>query len=82
MPLDELILLMERFVSGEAMSSADAALLEGALLENSALDPSLEALADDFAQYSPRGGEFLFDFARMKQRVEHHLSALRASVSP
>jgi len=82
MSLDELIALMERFVSGEAICSADAALLESALLEHSGSNPSLEELADDFAQYSPAGGEYLLDFAGMKPRVAHYLEILRARTSP
>jgi len=81
MSLDDLIALMERFVSGDAASLADANRLESGLLEHAVTDPSLEDLADDFAQYSPVGGELLFDFARMKPRVAHYLDALKARSS-
>ncbi|HKO54042.1 MAG TPA: DUF5071 domain-containing protein [Polyangiaceae bacterium] len=78
MPIDDLLTLMQRFVSGEAMALDDAKALEGELLQRVPDYPELEELADDFAWYRPEGGEFLFDHARMKLRVAHHLDALRA----
>jgi len=77
MPIDDLITLMERFVLGEAISVEDAGKLESALLEWIEVHPELEDLADDLAQYQPGGGDFLFDYARMKTRVLHYLRALR-----
>ena len=81
MAIDELIKLMERFVSGEAISLADAKKLEGLLLEAAPSLPELEDLADDLAQYQPGGGDHLYDFDQMKPRVAHHLAALRAQPS-
>jgi hypothetical protein len=78
MATDDLITLMERFVSGDAISLADAKRLEGRLLEAVSEVPELEDLADDLAQYQPGGGDYLYDFERMKPRVAHHLAALRA----
>jgi hypothetical protein len=69
---------MESFVSGDAVSLEDARVLEGALLHWIAEYPELEELADDLAQYQPGGGDFLFDYARMKPRVAYHLGVLRA----
>ena len=53
MRLDDLITLMERFVSGDAISLADARELEGLLLECTPEHPEFEDLADDLAQYQP-----------------------------
>jgi len=78
MPIDDLLTLMQRFVSGEAMALEDARTLEGALLQRVPDYPELEELADDFAWYRPEGGNFLLDHARMKLRVAYHLDALRA----
>jgi hypothetical protein len=77
MPIDELITLMEKFVSGEAISVDDAGKLEGALLEWVEAHPELEDLADELAQYQPGGGGFLHDYSRMKPRVAYHLRVLR-----
>lgn len=77
---DELITLMERFVSGEAISLADAQRLEGVILESAPAFPELEDLADDLAQYQPGGGDYLYDFEQMKPRVARQLAALRAAV--
>jgi hypothetical protein len=54
MEIEQLIALMERFVSGEATSLEDAGKLEGALLECIQDNPGLEDLADDLAQYRRR----------------------------
>jgi hypothetical protein len=78
MAIDELITLMERFVSGEAISVAAANRLEGLLLESMSEHPELEDLAGELAQYRPEGGDYLHDFDWMKPRVAHHLGALRA----
>jgi hypothetical protein len=78
MATEELITLMEQFVSGEAISLADAKRLEGLLLESAPALPELEDLADDLAAYQPGGGDHLYDFEQMKPRVAHHLAALRA----
>jgi hypothetical protein len=78
MATEDLIKLMERFVSGDAISLADAQRLEGRLLESVSEVPALEDLADELAQYQPGGGEHLYDFELMKTRVAHHLAALRA----
>jgi hypothetical protein len=77
MLIDDLITLMERFVSGDAISVDEARKLEGALLEWVDTYPELEDLADDLAQYQAGGGDFLYDYARMKPRVAHHLQAIR-----
>lgn len=82
MPIDDLITLMERFVSGEAISLADAGKLESALLEWVEVHPELEELADDLAQYQPGGGEHLYDYASMKPRVAYYLRALRHGSGP
>jgi hypothetical protein len=78
MSLDDLIALMERFVSGDAISLGDAGRLESALLEQAESEPGLEDLADDFAQYAPGRGELLLDFSQMRPRVAHHLHTLKA----
>jgi len=78
MPIDDLISLMERFISGEAISVRDANRLEGLLLELAPTFPELEDLADDLAQYRPGGGDYLHDFEYMKPRVAYHLDTLRA----
>jgi hypothetical protein len=76
MALDDLITWMERFVSGEAVSPADANRLEELLLESASELPGREDLADDLAQYGR--GDYLHDFEYMKPRVAHHLAVLRA----
>ena len=78
MAISELITLMERFVSGDAISVAAANRLEGLLLELVPEHPEFEELADELAQYRPEGGDYLHDFEWMKPRVAHHLAALRA----
>jgi hypothetical protein len=80
MRIDDLATLMERFASGEAISLQDARKLEGGLLEWAPEYPDLEDLADELAQYSPGGGDLLFDEVRMKPRVAHHLAMLRAQL--
>jgi len=77
MAIDDLLTLMERFISSEAMSLEDANILGEALLQQVPDYPELEVLADDFAQYRAEGGDVLFDHARMKIRAAHHLDALR-----
>jgi hypothetical protein len=78
--IDDLMTLMQRFVSGDAISVADANRLEGLLVELSAERPELEGLADDLAQYRLEGGDHLYDFAWMKPRVAYHLAILRAGL--
>jgi hypothetical protein len=79
--VEGLITLMEDFVAGTAISLADAHRLEGVLLECVAEHPDLGDLADDLAQYHPGGGDFLFDYARMKPKVASSLQALRTRTS-
>jgi len=78
MAIDDLMTLMERFVSGEAIALADANRLESLLLEWTSEVPELEDLADDLANYRPGGGDYLYDFDQMKPRVAHFLASLRA----
>jgi len=80
MAIDDLITLMERFISGDAISVADANRLEGLLLELAPEFPELEDLTDDLAQYRPEGGDYLHDFEWMKARVAYQLATLRAGL--
>lgn len=80
MAIDDLITRMERFVSGEAISVADANKLECLIDDLVPTFPELEDLGDELAQYRPEGGDYLFDFKRMKPRVAYHLATLRARV--
>jgi len=81
MPIDDLIALMEGFVSGDAISLADAEKLEGLLREWAPEHPELEDLADDLAQYRPTSFPFLHDYSYMKPRVAHRLAVLRARLA-
>jgi hypothetical protein len=80
MALDELFKLMDKFVRGEEISVQAANSLESAILDCLPEHPDLEDLADELAQYSPTGGDFLFDYAQMRPRVAHCLEVLRARV--
>ncbi len=68
--IDELLMRLRRFASGEAHLLTDANAIEAACYELSEEHPVLEDLALEFAAYRPEGGEYLYDFAQMKPRVE------------
>ena len=65
----DLMLLLDRFVSGRDTSLAAASRLEVLLAEAYPDDEVVQDRAGDLAQYRPGGGEFLFDEPEMRSRL-------------
>ncbi|NIJ67444.1 hypothetical protein FHR20_004428 [Sphingomonas leidyi] len=65
----DLMLLLDRFVSGRDTSLAAASRLEVLLAEAYPDDEVVQDRAGDLAQYRPGGGEFLFDETEMRSRL-------------
>jgi hypothetical protein len=74
--LEQLHLLLDKFIKGENQSLNFAEEIEGTIAENYPDDERFNELLDVLASYRPGGGEFLFDESRVVQECKNVVKLL------
>jgi len=78
----ELSQLMSEFCERGDVSMKKAGEIEGLIATALDDDHPLQELADDFAQYTPQGGDYLYAAKDMVPIVQHWLARIKAGEFP